>query len=487
MVRGERRPVRPGAGPVAVEGTVRPSDAKTYELVPFEVLPGTTRIEVSYTWSPVAGTTIDLGLRDAAGPFTTAGFRGWSGSRHGRRHEGQPAVHVQADTAERTYAPGPVEPGTWHVELGIAEVAPEGATWRVEIEAFDATVGPTPRPDPVDATHVARRDAGWYHGDLHLHGYHSHPEGPEPEEMVGFARAAGLDFVPVTEYVVGRHWDELGATQRAHPDLVIWPGREVITYWGHAIVLGETPSTLEYRHGFEGISLADVQRASVDDGALFGIAHPTIYPEADWGSFCRGCEFQLTDDIDLDRVHTVEVVTGPAAPGGHENPFVGTAIAYWHDLLRRGHKITAVSGSDDKLGSRYGQTATAIHARQLSRARLAEALRAGHAYVRALGVEHSPRLGLTAHAGGATASFGDSLAAERVEVELRVEGGRGQLLRVLCDGDEVDLVPVRTDDWTHRFVADRRATSGPLGTFWGFETVGGVSRTAIANPVFLTG
>ena len=33
----------------------------------------------------------------------------------------------------------------------------------------------------------------------------------------------------VTEYVTGRHWDTLGAVQRANPDLVIWPGREVIT------------------------------------------------------------------------------------------------------------------------------------------------------------------------------------------------------------------------------------------------------------------
>lgn len=471
---------------MVIEGTVQPSDAKTYQLIPFEVLPGTTRVEMAYTWSPLDGTTIDLGLRDARGPFGTAGFRGWSGSRQGRIHEAQPPVHVQSDSAERTYTPGTVEPGIWHAELGIAEVAPGGATWRIEVAAFDGPAGRAPASDPVDPTHVARAGPGWYHGDLHLHGFHSHPEGPAPEEMVGFARAAGLDFVPVTEYVVGRHWHELGATQRAHPDLVIWPGREIITYYGHAIVLGETPSTLEYRHGFEGVSLADVQRASVDDDALFGIAHPTIYPEAEWGSFCRGCEFQLTDEIDLDRVHMVEIVTGPAAPGGHENPFVTTAIEYWHELLRRGHKVTAVSGSDDKLGVRYGQTVTAVHAHELSRPGLADALRAGHAYVRALGVERSPQLELTVHAeDGTTASFGDTLAADLVEVELRVRGGAGQELRVLCDGDELDLVPVGSDDWTHGFAAHHRPNSGPLGTFWGFETVGEVSRTAIANPVFL--
>ena len=145
-----------------------------------------------------------------------------------------------------------------------------------------------------------------------------------------------------------------------------------------------------------------------------------------------------------------------------------------------------MSGSDDKLGDHYGMTATTVLADELSRPALARALRAGHAYVRALGVDRSPELDVVASAGDASGTFGDSLAADEAEVAVTVRGGTGQRLRVLCDGHEVDLVPVGGDDWTHRLRADRRPGSGPLGTFWGFETVDEVGRTTIANPVFLT-
>ncbi len=104
---------------------------------------------------------------------------------------------------------------------------------------------------------MARPEPGWYHADLHQHGRHSHPRAPEWDEFVARSRAAGLDVLPVVDYVVPWLWDELGPVQRAHPDLLVLPGREVITYFGHAVVLGETPGLVEYRHGFEDVDLGD--------------------------------------------------------------------------------------------------------------------------------------------------------------------------------------------------------------------------------------
>jgi hypothetical protein len=315
-----------------------------------------------------------------------------------------------------------------------------------------------------------------------MHGFHSHPTGPSWERFVDYALRAGLDFLPVTEYVTNRHWDELGAVQRAHPDLVVWPGREVITYFGHAVVLGETPSTIEYRHGFEGISLGDVQRDSVRDGALFGIAHPTFFPDPPYPpETCRGCEFRLDDHVDWDAVDTIEVVTGPPA-----NPFVQTAIDKWTGLLDAGHRITAVSGSDDKTGPHLGSSATAVYAEELSRPALVEAVRAGHAYVRARGVHHSPALELRAvDDEGRWGTFGDTLVARRATVTVTVRGGTGQTLRILRNGAEVGRAPVTSDPFTHAFIAHRAPDEGPLGTFWGVETLDDLAQTTIANPVFL--
>ena len=503
----------PGGPPVVHTGTVTSADAKTYRTLPFKVVGGTTRVEVGYGWQdavalpgqPLVQTVLDLGLWDDGGVGTPEGFRGWSGSRQGRTADGQSPVWVQADSAERGYRPDPVRPGRWHVDLGIASVAPQGASYEVTVRCLATAVGPAFVPQPVDPTHVARAAAGWYQADLHMHGRHSHPSGPDWDGFVARARAAGLDVLPVTDYVTDQHHRELGPVQAANPDLLVWPSREVITYFGHATVFGETPSVVDWRHGAPGVSLGGIQAASVADGALFGVAHPTIFPTPVFASFCRGCEFTLDREIDWDAVDTVEVLTGPmlvddtqlGGPGMGtriQNPFVATAIDEWEDLLRRGHKITAVQGSDDKLGPGLGSSATAIWAPELSRSAIAAALRAGRAYVRTLGVAGSPSVELTAVTpAGERGTFGDVLDGTEADVTVRIRGAAGQLLLVSRDGEPALVLPIAGDDVTHTFRATRTLGSGPLGTFWRVDTQAlgdgatGPHLTTIGNPIFLAG
>lgn len=495
----------PDAAPLVLDGTVVAADVNTYLELPVEVAAGTTRIEVGYSWTSAAPetggdkTVVDLGLWDQRGTSGPAGFRGWSGSRMGKIAEGQKPIFVQADAAERGYVPGPVEPGTWSVELGFGAVHSAGASWQVTVQCLAVPVGPTWVPDPVDPAFVARDAPGWFRADMHLHAYHSNANGPDPAAMVDFARKAGLDIIPVTDYVTDAHWGELGAAQRANPDLLIFPGREVITYFGHAIVLGETPSTLEYRHGYDGVDLGDIQRAAVGDGAVFSVAHPTIFPGEALRSFCRGCEFTLGDHIDWDLVDTIEVVTGPVvvdlatleepAPGvtGTPNPFVGTAVDLWESLLQQGHRITAVSGSDDKLGPAYGQTATMIKAERLSRPAVVDALRAGHAYVQTKGADDSPTLELEARApDGTSGTFGDTLVGTTATIEVTVQAASGQSLVVSRNGTEVQRIPITADPFTTSITADRDPAEGPLGTFWRVDVADAISVTAIGNPVFLS-
>jgi hypothetical protein len=494
-------PCVPGGPPAVVEGALAPDDARTYRTLPFWVAPGTTRVEVGYAWTDRpggTGTVLDLGLWDEDGVGTPAGFRGWSGSRQGRIADGQAPVWVQADTAERGYRPGPVRPGVWTVDLGIASIGAAGADWRVEVRCRRVPVGRPFVSRPVDPGHFARRRPGWYHGDFHMHGRHSSPAAPGWGRFVGFARAAGLDFLPVTEYVTDQHQRELGPVQRANPDLLIWPGREIVTYFGHASAIGETPSVVDWRHGAPGVTLRAIQRRTRADGALFQVNHPTLFPRARFGDLCRGCEFELGGAIDWDAVDTLEILTGPAVvnpaemglpgPAGEiQNPFMETAVALWDRLLREGHRITAVSGSDDKLGPGLGTSATAVYADELSRPALTRAIRAGHAYVRTRGVRHSPSLALRAVApDGTRGMFGDAFAARTVAVTVRVRRGRGQTLTIMRDGAPVAHVPITSGDFTHRFTARRRPGSGPLGTAWRVQTGDDRSLTTIGNPVFLT-
>ncbi len=507
----------PGLPALEITGSATPADAKSYRELPFVVGAGTGRVELSYGWTdrsplpstPLTSTTLDLGLWDEHGYRSAVGFRGWSGSRQGRIDSGQAPVFVEAARAERGYRPGPIRAGTWYADLGIAAVGPGGADWIVKVECKAAS-GSTPADDPVDRRHVARNAAGWYHGDFHMHGYHSNANAPDDAGFVAQARAAQLDFLMVTEYVTGEHWRRLGAMQRANPDLLIWPGREIITYHGHANTHGETPGVLEYRHGFEDVTLGEIQRLAKLEGALFQVNHPTTFPGALFANFCRGCAFELEDAIDWAQVDTIELLTGPLItelgdlglplplPLGIENPFMGTAIDLWERKLSEGYRITGVSGSDSKgvdaederERKGYGSSATAVYAPQLSRSALKSAIQAGHAYVRTRGVAHSPTLSFEASvADGQHGIFGDTLRvgeSEKVTLRTTVTGGGGQTLRYFRNGRLFRSVAINADPFEHALEVTRQPGSeGPLGTFWRIETRDAQARTTIGNPVFL--
>ena len=509
----ESRPAAcaPDGEPVSFRGSVVAADARTHRVLPFRVEAGTTRVELTYDWvetappTPLTATVLDLGLWDGNGHGAAGGFRGWSGSRLGRPSVRQPPVFVQQDRAAPGYVPRPVGPGTWWVDLGVAAVGPGGASWTVTARCTSPRVGAAFVPRPVDPTFVASPDPGWYHADFHVHGSHSNLRGPKGEALVDEARRRGLDVVAVTEYVTSQHWGELGPVQETNPDLVIWPGREIITYFGHGSALGETPSVLEYRHGFEGVRFRDIQRASRADGALFQVNHPTTFPGPAFASFCRGCELTLGDDVDWAEVDTLEVLTGPVLvdssllgvsglPPLVENPFMRPAIQLWERQLNAGHRITAVSGSDSKgvepEGQRYGTSATAIYAPALSRPAITAALRAGHAYVRTRGATTSPEVEVAAVApDGRRSIVGDTVAADTATMTVTVRAGQGQLLQVSRDGSTVGFLPVTitSDPFTHTFEASRQPSSGPLGTFYRVDTADVQSLTTIGGPVFVAG
>ena len=435
-----------------ITGTANPDQAKTYHLFPFDVPKGTARIEIGYEWTNVDDGVIDIGVYDNRGTTGPEAFRSWAGSRQGRLDDGTAPLVIAPDRNERTVIARSVEPGTWHVELGYAAVD-RPLEWRVELRCVPGDQVPPPTPDPVDPNVVVKDEAGWYAGDFHLHGYHSSTDGPDPDEMVAKAKAAGLDIIPVTEYVTDAHWERLGPAQRDHPDVLIWPGREVITYFGHMIVLNETPHAVDYRVGHDGLTANDLASAATDDGGIVQLAHPTIFPADVFGSLCRGCFTENVDQLDMSNITSIEVVTegSIAELGGNDvpNPFVRTAVELWERKLREGHRLTAVSGSDDKSGDNYGKTQTMVYADQLSRPAVDLAIRQGHAYVRGLGND-SPTMELNAVAAdGTEAIFGDTLVTPTASLTYDVTGGNGQVLAIRRNGTEVTRVPITSDDFTH--------------------------------------
>ena len=145
-----------------------------YVLVPFDVPAGTTAVRVKYCFdqpevpTPNVRHTLDLGIYDPRG------FRGWGGSSHPdvtlspegfsteAEYLARPKGHVPGKTT-RGFRPGPVRPGRWFAELGLAAIAgrelgdaDDRVAWRVEVEYSQRprvrrparTARPATRPSP---------------------------------------------------------------------------------------------------------------------------------------------------------------------------------------------------------------------------------------------------------------------------------------------------------------------------------------------------
>ncbi|HEY5015714.1 MAG TPA: CehA/McbA family metallohydrolase, partial [Streptosporangiaceae bacterium] len=204
-----------------------------WQYLPVDVPPGACALgaELEYERS---GAVMDLGCMGADG------FRGWSG---GARR----SFVICPGVATPGYLPGELEPGTWHVVIGLYRVPPGGAEYRVTVEVSSTPGELTPDPVPEDLPPLTDRPprrelpaaAGrrWLAGDLHTHTVHSDGVMTVPE-LARFAAGRGMEFLAITDHNTISHHAELPAAAAAH-GIVLVPGQEVTIDTGHANAFGD--------------------------------------------------------------------------------------------------------------------------------------------------------------------------------------------------------------------------------------------------------
>jgi hypothetical protein len=403
---------------LSLNGEITREDYKKLFERTFDVPAGTAGLEISLAYTgDNERTVIDMGLR---GP---AGFRGWSGG-------GAQTIEVGRLHASYGYQPGAVEPGRWAVVLGVPNIRKgrrDSYTVTVRLLSEDQRSAP-----------VLKQGPGWFVGDLHSHSGHSDgrltttagARVPAPAHRVfDAARAAGLEFIALTDHNTTSHWLDVDRLQPSYPDLLLLHGREITTYRGHANAIGET-AFHDFRVGDTRVS--DVLKGPEADGAFVSINHPAVPDD----ERCMGCRWSELDADTLAQINGVEVVNADRRTGA----LSGWPI--WADLLKRGARVTAVGGSDEhtpgESGDRQlGTPATVVYAADLSEPAIVAGLKSGRVYIRTHG-PNGPELDFSAEVDGRRYEMGQTVPhAGPITLKAVIKFAAGQHIEWIRNGDAV--------------------------------------------------
>ena len=414
---------------VSLTGTLTRADFETYVELPFEVASGVKRIEVQFDYDRDERTTVDLGLLDPVG------FRGWSG---GNKRE----FFLEHNAATPSYSTGPVLAGEWALILGVPNIRPGiTAQYQADITTHCDTAAST-------SALASSRGEDWYVGDLHAHSAHSdgscaNSAGdtlPCPAALsVITAAERELDFFALSEHNAVSHHAALAELQALAPATLLLSGREVTTFYGHANAFGTT-EFIDFRLQPPAGRGAKELHAQIESlGALLSINHPG----SPSGEDCMGCGWRLPE-TDYSAVAAVEVVN----TGFVDLPRGRAHIAFWHDRLNEGYRLTGIAGSDNHTANRplqqpsaIGNPRTWIWARELSEAALLDGIRAGNVYI-----DTTPGRNRLTRVSIGGAQMGEQLSLAQfseagtfeIEVDLAWESERALHPRWLVDGEVIE-------------------------------------------------
>lgn len=439
----------PPKADIVLTGSIDGSDHQTYRELPFRVPAGVAAITIEFEYGGQEDrTVIDLGLSDPKR------FRGASGGNKRR-------FTLSESYATPSYLPGPLIAGTWKLILGIPNIRKTShSTYTAKIR-FEREGAP---PRGL-ANEPLSTESRWYRGDFHAHSAHSDgscaskagKRVPCPlYKSVEAAAARGLDFVTLSEHNATSHHAGLVELQPYFDNMLLMPGRELTTFFGHANIFGPT-GFVDFRVGSKSVPnvIAMIAQAKAL-GGLVSVNHPT----APSGEICMGCGWTATD-TDWSRVQAIEIVNGgsvAAFKGAVETPLSG--ISFWEALLNQGHRLTAIGGSDnhdvERDANKIGLPATVVFARELSVAGLLDAVRAGRVFVDIEG-SRDRLLEMSATSGGVTAEMGGVLTApagSSIAFTVRVMGVDGGRIEIVRDARVVEVgvgEPIRSSDETRNF------------------------------------
>ncbi len=313
-----------------------------YFDLPFEVPEEVERIDITYSYTrfPTLSSdgsvkTGEVNIIDLALSSNTGEFIGSSGSD--RDH-----IWLSEYDVSDGYAPVEIGAGTWNIIVGAYKVQVAGVKVTYEVT-------------------FTFKERMLLKGDCHLH-----TKGSDGilsvEEVAGFAKTNGLDFLFITDHNNYAHNRGL----KSNKDLTLIPGTEWTHFEGHANMLGvERPfSGHYYANNLDEVreKLAEARQK----GALVSINHP----------FDAGCPWKWgLDNIEFDCVEIWNSIIKASDM---------KCIAWWHQELCKGRRLPAIGGSDFHRFHNFGMPGmptTCVYSMSRGQTDILDAIKKGHAYI----------------------------------------------------------------------------------------------------------
>ena len=455
---------------VVLEGAVTVAQNHTHFFVPFTVPAGVHRISVdfSYDHRVEEKTVFNIGIHDPAG------FRGQSGSNKD---------HFTIGPADATpsYIPGSIPAGQWKFLISVSNIRPEITShYRVEIR-FNS-----PIEDSSFTLTPLATGTRWYRGDMHMHtansdgfcGSQTGKHVPCPVFLtVQAASNRGLDFIAISDHNSLAHYAEMRELQPYFDKMLLIPGREMTTFYGHFNAFGMT-QYVDYLVAEKNDRTID--QVVQDVRSLGGIASIN-HPMSPTGEACRGCGWTPPGTVDMSKFTGVEVVNSGRVMD-----------AFWDQQLAKGLRLTAIGGSDnhdatkteDQIGALAHPT-TVVNAKELSVAGILDGVRAGHVFIDLTGSKDK-LLEVDASTAATTVHMGDQIPAasgEEVRLHLHVSACAHDRVQMIFDGKATgDPMPVQSADQA----LDTRWTSDGAKHWIRFVVLNAAGNTELlGNPVYV--
>jgi hypothetical protein len=430
-----------------------------YQYVPFDVPPGTSALNIQYTYDRANGdNVVDLGLFEP-GPLElgSRAFRGYSGGS-------KAGLELDRFTATPGYRPGPMPPGRWHVLLGLYKVADAGVDVTITVETSSGPLRPEPPSPPAGGRGDAASGPGWYLGALHTHTVHSDGS-TAPLELLRLFRDARFDFVVITDHNTTTAAREILASPPPEVRPLWILGEEVTTPGGHASVWGlDDGEWVDFRVSAGDARIKELVAAANRQGGVFSINHPA--------STCVGCGW--THEV-VEGIEGIEISNG-------RHGEIGAAIAIWERQLRAGRRITAVGSSDwHGAPNPIDNANVRVYATKLTEPALLAGIRAGRVIVMRSARDRTPDI--IVRAGAAEARIGETLGVAdgtALRVDVDAPGLPGATLTTIVNG--VAGAPFPLDNLGHATV-DVGAAVGYVR--FELHAPDGGAPYAITNPVYL--